>query len=197
MSTTSGVTAKVLFLVGMPGAGKSSCVEHLEAKGIPSVYFGGVVVDEAKRRNGGETNESVEKQVREEFRAKDGMAAIALRIIPKIDKLLETHERVVADGLYSWTEYKVIKEHYGDEALIVAITAPRMVRHQRLAHRPVRPLTEEQVTAREYAEIENIEKGGPIANADYTINNDTDPIRMLSDLDNILYDTGFYPAELD
>lgn len=197
MSDGNKHAAKVLFLVGMPGAGKSSCVEHLEAKGIPSVYFGGIVVEETRRRNNGETSEALEKVVREEFRAKDGMAAIALRIIPKIDELLTTHDRVVADGLYSWTEYKVLKEHFGDDALVVAITAPRMVRHERLARRPVRPLTEEQVTAREYAEIENIEKGGPIANADFTVTNDTDPLQMLTDLDNILYDAGFYsPAEL-
>ena len=53
-------------------------------------------------------------------------------------------------------------------------------------------LTEAEVTAREYAEIENIEKGGPIANADYTINNDNDPAEMLQHLDNLLTDTGFY-----
>lgn len=175
----------------MPGAGKSSCVGHLEAKDIPSVYFGGVVVDEVKRRNGGITTPELEKEVREEFRAKDGMAAIALRIVPKIDKLLEAHTRVVADGLYGWTEYKVIKEHYGDKALVIAITAPRAVRHERLSHRPERPLTPEQAAQRDYAEIENIEKGGPIANADYTINNDKDPLQMLSELDHILQDTGF------
>ncbi len=185
----------VLFLVGMPGAGKSTCVEHLEAKGIPSVYFGGVVVDEAKRRNNGETTPELEKSVREEFRARDGMAAIALRIIPKIDELLKKHDRVVADGLYSWTEYKVIKEHYGETALIVAITAPRALRHARLAHRPVRPLTEDQVTDREYAEIENIEKGGPIANADYTVNNGRDPVALLNELDKVLYETGYLAPE--
>lgn len=181
----------VLFLVGMPGAGKSTCVQHLEAKGIPSVYFGGLVVEETKRRNNGETSEALEKIVREEFRAKDGMAALALRIIPKIDELLAAHDVVVADGLYSWTEYKVIKEHYGDKALVVAVSTPRHIRHERLARRPVRPLTKEQVIAREYAEIENIEKGGPIANADYTLTNNQDPAALLQDLDNLLLDIGY------
>lgn len=181
----------VLFLVGMPGAGKSTCVQHLEAKGIPSVYFGGLVVEETKRRNNGETSEALEKIVREEFRAKDGMAALALRIIPKIDELLAAHDVVVADGLYSWTEYKVIKEHYCDKALVVAVSTPRHIRHERLARRPVRPLTKEQVIAREYAEIENIEKGGPIANADYTLTNNQDPAALLQDLDNLLLDIGY------
>lgn len=184
---------RVLALVGMPGAGKSSCVEHLEANGVPSVYFGGVVVDEVKRRFGEDgVNEANEKLVREEFREVDGKGAIAKRIIPKINELLKSHDNVVADGLYSWTEYKMFKETYGDKALIVAITAPRRLRHERLAHRPVRPLTEKQVISREYAEIENLEKGGPIANADYTINNDGDPTELLHTLDNLLSDTGFY-----
>jgi len=182
----------VLVLVGMPGAGKSSCVDHLTAKGIPSVYFGGVVVNETKKRYGEDgVNEANEKLVREDLRAKDGKGAIAKRIIPEIDELLKEHKSVVADGLYSWTEYKMFKEHYGDKALFVAITAPRHLRHERLAHRPVRPLTKEQVTAREYAEIENLEKGGPIANADYTLTNDGDPVGLLQNLDNLLAETGF------
>lgn len=187
------VTPQVLVLVGMPGAGKSSCVDHLAAKGIPSAYFGGVVVNEVKKRWGEDgVTPDREKFVREEMREIDGKGAIAKRIIPEIDKLLETHHSVVADGLYSWTEYKMFKEHYGDKALIVAITAPRHLRHKRLAHRPVRPLTEEEVTKRDYAEIENIEKGGPIANADYTLTNDNDAYELLQNLDNLLADTGFY-----
>lgn len=191
MKKENVIKPSIIFLVGMPGAGKSSCVDHLELKGIPSVYFGGIVVDETKRRNNGQTSESLEKEVREEFRAKDGKEAIVKRIAIQIDELLKTHDRVVADGLYSWSEYKYIKEYYGDRALVVAITAPRHIRHQRLAHRPVRPLTEEQVSSREYAEIENIEKGGPIANADYTINNDSDALDMLNSLDKVLRETGF------
>lgn len=176
---------KVLVLVGMPGAGKSFCVDHLTENGIPSVYFGGVVVDETIKRHG-KTNEVLEKAVREEFRDKDGKGAIAMRIIPKIHELFKTHDRVVADGLYSWSEYKIFKEAFNDHAIILAITAPRHVRHERLANRPVRPFTEAEVTSREFAEIENLEKGGPIANADYTIVNDEDPYVLIERLDHIL-----------
>jgi len=186
---------RILFLVGMPGAGKSSCVEHLTTKGLPSVYFGGIVVEETKKRNNGKTSEALEKVVREEFRAQDGNEAIVKRIVQQIDKLLETHEQVVADGLYSWTEYKFVKQYYGEKALIVAITAPRHIRHERLAHRPIRPLSKNEVTSREYAEIENLEKGGPIANADYTVNNDGDALDMLNQLDKILHHTGFIELE--
>jgi dephospho-CoA kinase len=186
----SDADKKVLVLVGMPGAGKSFCVEHLKEQGVPSVYFGGVVVDEAKRRHG-ETNEKYEKEIREEFREVDGKGAIAKRIIPKIYELFKSHDRVVADGLYSWTEYKMFKEEFGDSSIIVAIAAPRHLRHKRLAKRPVRPLTEEEVTTREYAEIENLEKGGPIANADYTVVNDEDPYQLIERLEHILHEVHF------
>jgi dephospho-CoA kinase len=181
---------KVITLVGMPGAGKSFCVDHLVEKGLPRVYFGGVVVDETMRRYG-KVDEKHEKIVREDLRAKEGKGAVAKRIIKQIDELAaKGQKRIVADGLYSWTEYKIFKERWGDDAIIIAITAPRHIRHERLADRPVRPFTEEEVTAREYAEIENIEKGGPIANADYTVVNNGTPEEMIAQLDKIL-------AELD
>ncbi len=182
---------KVLVLVGMPGAGKSTIVDHLDEKGIPSVYFGGITVNEVKRR-GLEVNEKNEKKIREELRATEGPGVMAKRIIPEIEALFKQgYDLVVADGLYSWTEYKIFKDHYGKQALIVAIAAPRFIRHQRLAVRPTRPLTEEQVTAREYAEIENIEKGGPIANADYTLVNNEGKLHLLNQVDKLLEEVGF------
>lgn len=181
---------KVITLVGMPGAGKSYCVDYLEQKGFPSVYFGGITIDEVKAR-GMEVNEANEKFVREDIRAQEGKGAYAKRIIAKIEQLVaDGHKVVVADGLYSWTEYKIFKESFQDNAIVIAITAPRMVRHERLAQRPVRPLNDAEVTAREYAEIENLEKGGPIANADYTIVNNDTPEDMLNKLDSILQEQG-------
>lgn len=170
----------------MPGAGKSTLVDYLAEKNVPSVYFGGITVNEVKRR-GLEVNEVNEKAVREELRATEGIGVMAQRIIPEIEKLFEAGNHVVvADGLYSWTEYKIFKDHFGDKAVIIAIAAPRKVRHARLENRPVRPLTDEQVTAREFAEIENIEKGGPIANADYTLLNNKDQANLIHQLDELL-----------
>lgn len=182
---------KIIALVGMPGTGKSTLVEYLENKGIPSVYFGGITIDEVKAR-GLEVNEQNEKTVREDIRAKEGNGAYAKRIIDKIDKLAEDGQpEVVADGLYSWTEYKIFKERFGDDAVIIAVASPRKARHERLASRPIRPLTNEQVTAREYAEIENLEKGGPIANADYTLVNDGTKEELVAKFERILQEINF------
>ncbi len=177
---------KVLVFVGMPGAGKSVCVDHVVKRGFPSAYFGGITIDEVKAR-GLDVNEANEKMVREDIRAKEGVDAYAKHIIAKIEGFaVEGHKNVVVDGLYSWTEYKAFKDKFGNNAVVVAIAAPRLLRHERLAKRPVRPLNDQEVTSREYAEIENLEKGGPIANADYTLVNDGTEEQLLSKLENIL-----------
>jgi len=182
---------KVVAFVGMPGAGKSSCVTYLEQKKFPSVYFGGITIDEVKAR-GLEVNEVNEKIVREDIRAKEGKGAYANRIISQIEKYFsEGHKNVIVDGLYTWSEYKIFKEHFGSAVTVVAVAAARKLRHERLAKRPIRPLTEEEITSREYAEIENMEKGGPIANADYTIVNDSSQSEMIAKLDQILREISF------
>jgi dephospho-CoA kinase len=181
---------KAIVLVGMPGAGKSVCVEHLKSKGLPSAYFGGITIDEIKAR-GMEVNEANEKLVREDIRAKEGKGAYALRIITQIEKYFEEgHEYVVVDGLYSWTEYKIFKETLENNAIIIAVVTPRSVRHERLAARQIRPLTEQEASSRDYAEIENLEKGGPIANADFYLANDRNPGELEADLDRLLDSLG-------
>ncbi len=179
-------TPHIVALVGMPGAGKSSCVDHLTNKGFPSVYFGGITLKEVEKR-GLEINPENEKLVREELRELHGKDAYAKLIADEISALSQSGQhKIVVDGVYSWSEYKYFKNLYGKNAVIIAIAADRDLRHSRLASRPERPLTEEEVSAREYAEIENIEKGGPIANADYTIVNNESAESLFSQLDEIL-----------
>ncbi len=181
-----GMDNKVIVFVGMPGAGKSACMEYLKAKGVPSAYFGGITIDEVKRR-GMDVNEASEKFVREDIRAKEGKGAYAVRIIQQIEQFFDEGQQiVVVDGLYSWTEYKIFKESFGTRAIIIAIVAPRSARHERLTTRKERPLTEKEASARDYAEIENLEKGGPIANADYYLANEDSVEALQADLEKLL-----------
>lgn len=182
---------KVLTIVGMPGAGKSYAVDFVKNKGVPSVYFGGITLDELKKQNQ-DINETNEKRMREGIRGTEGKDAYAKRIIKQIEELgRQGHDKVVVDGLYSWSEYKLFEQHFKDSVTFVAIAAPRKSRHQRLKNRPVRPLTEKEVTTRDYAEIENLEKGGPIANADYTIVNDGTPEQLIEKFDRLLHEVKF------
>jgi dephospho-CoA kinase len=78
------------------------------------------------------------------------------------------------DGLYSWEEYLYLKEHYGDNFYVVGVWSSPQERYQRLGSRNIRPLTPVEAAGRDRAEIENLNKGGPIAMADFTILNDAD-----------------------
>ncbi|MFH1648065.1 MAG: hypothetical protein ABID71_10495 [Chloroflexota bacterium] len=77
------------------------------------------------------------------------------------------------DGLYSWEEYDHLTPHYADDFKVVAVWASPWTRYARLVSRPVRPLTPDEAAGRDRAEIEHLNKGGPIAMADFTILNDT------------------------
>ncbi len=162
---------KVVSVVGMTGAGKSEVSRVFEQNGFIRVRFGDVTDEEVKQR-GLELNEENERYIRELLRQEHGMSAYAKLNLPRIDSALE-HSDVVIDGLYSWEEYIFLKTYYGEAFWVVAVwTSPRR-RHQRLTTRPERPLTVEEAGNRDRAEIENINKGGPIAMADFTIINES------------------------
>lgn len=162
---------KLIAIVGMCGSGKSTAVDYLTEHNIPKVYFGGVVINAVKEA-GLEVNETNEKMIREKLREDEGKDAIVNRVAKDVKKLIEAgQKRIVLDGLYSWTEYKVLRKEFPDEMTVVAIVTPKALRRERLANRPVRPLTPAEVAERDRSEIENLEKGGPIAIADYYVDN--------------------------
>jgi len=161
---------KVVGVVGMCGAGKSIATDFFREKGWKSFYFGGVTMEELKKR-GMEVNEANERAVREELRRDLGPAAFAIILGDRIVEAAKEGNTVL-DGLYSWQEYVHLKEILGDDLIILAVVTDRSVRYSRLAERKVRPLTAQEAERRDFAEIENLAKGGPIAIADrYIVNN--------------------------
>jgi len=162
---------KVVAIVGMTGSGKSEVARVFTENGFNRIRFGDITDEEVARR-GLELNEENERKVRELLRKEHGMAAYAKLNLPKIDAALEKRD-VVIDGLYSWEEYLVLKGHYGESLIVVAVWASPKTRYTRLTTREKRGLTREQAAGRDKAEIENINKGGPIAMADCTILNES------------------------
>lgn len=169
-------THQIVFIVGMAGAGKSIVSDLLVKEGFAYVRFGQVVIDEMKKR-GLEMNEVNERAVREGLRKEYGMGAMAKLNMQKFDELLKL-SNVVGDGLYSWTEYKILKEKYEDAVHVLAVYAPPKLRYERLEDRATEGDLDshfrsdpKKSQSRDYAEIENIEKGGPIAMADFTVIN--------------------------
>jgi dephospho-CoA kinase len=164
----------IIALVGLCGTGKSEAGRLLESLGYELVYFGGVVVDEVKRR-GLPVNEANEKAVREQLRATHGMAAMAKVKLPAIQEMLAQGKKVAIDGLYSFAEYELLKKTFGDGLKLIAMHTAKPLRYARMAARPVRPLSQADVDARDFFEIKNLDKGGPIAIADAHVVNDDSP----------------------
>jgi dephospho-CoA kinase len=164
-------TNKVIAIVGMAGSGKSEAAKVFEDHGYIRVRFGDITDGEMKKR-GMPVCEANERLCREQLRRELGMGAYAILNQPRIDAALE-NANVVADGLYSWEEYLALKKYYGARFGVVAVYASPRIRYARLAGRPVRPLNAGEAASRDQSEIENLNKGGPIVMADYTLNNET------------------------
>jgi dephospho-CoA kinase len=175
---------KIVSIVGMPGAGKSEVARVFEGKGFTRIRFGDVTDLEIRNR-GLELNEKNERHVRELLRRELGMSAYAKLNLPAIDAALKTGD-VAIDGLYSWEEYLFLKEHYGEGFMAVAVWSSPATRYQRLARRKERTLTGEEAAGRDKAEIENINKGGPIAMADFTVLNESSLSNLRKEVDRVI-----------
>jgi dephospho-CoA kinase len=175
---------KVVSIVGMAGSGKSEVARRFSDKGFTAVRFGDVTDEEVKKR-GLELNEKNERKVRELLREKYGMTAYAQLNLPRIEAARQ-HGDVVIDGLYSWEEYAYLKTHYGDDFMVVAVWASPRTRYSRLSSRQNRPLTFGEAASRDWAEIENINKGGPIAMADFTIINESSLVDLKKEAERII-----------
>ena len=174
---------KLYAIVGMCGSGKSIASDYLVSKGFNKVYFGGVTMDKLKEANL-EVNPENEKMMREKLRSELGMGAFAIVLLPKIKECFNNGNTVL-DGVYSYDEVKILKENF-PELKIIDIVCDKDIRYDRLSIREVRPLTNEEASARDIAEVENIAKAPPIAMADYYILNNGSVEEYKTRLEEIL-----------
>lgn len=113
--------------------GKSEVSDFFVNKGFSYVRFGQITLDEIQKR-GLVVSEDNEKVVREEFRKEHGQGAYAILNIPKFDEFLQAGN-VIGDGLYSWSEYKILKERYGENFIVIAVYSSPETRYDRLENR--------------------------------------------------------------
>ncbi len=174
----------IIAIVGMCGAGKSIASDILEGKGYKKVYFGGVTMEKLKEE-GLEINPENERMMRERLRKELGMGAFAKILLPRIKEYAK-ESNTVLDGLYSWDELKILKDEFGDNLTLIAVIADKNIRYERLSKREIRPFTKDEAIKRDLTEIENVAKAGPIAYADYYIDNNHDLESYKNRLNNIL-----------
>ncbi len=176
---------KIIAILGLPGAGKTVVIDYLMKKyNWPKVYFGEVTFDEMKKK-GLEINEKNERTVREDLRAKYGRLHYASQVVKKIEAL-PNDTNVLVESLYDWKEYLFFRENFGKDFMTIAVYASPETRYERLAKRPVRPLTFEEAQSRDYAQIENIFQAGPIAMANYTVDNNGSIEDLYKQIDKIV-----------
>ena len=175
---------KIISIVGMAGSGKSEVAKLFAENSFTKIRFGDIT-DQEVQKSGLPLNEENERYIREMLRREHGMAAYAKLNLPVIEDALKDQD-VIIDGLYSWDEYIFLKSYYREDFHVVAVWAPPKTRHARLVTRRNRPLTMEEAAARDRAEIENINKGGPIAMADFTIINEASLENLRKEAESII-----------
>ena len=182
---------KILALVGMSGSGKSVAVDYLTSLGYPKVYFGGMILKEMERGGILDTPEN-EKKFREEIREKEGKDWVVRQVVDEVRRLIQAgQKRIVLDGLYAWTEYKILRKEFPGEMTVLALVVPKKLRYKRVSERPERPFNHAEIVERDRTEIENLEKGGPIAIADYYVLNDGEIKETQEKIGKILEDIAF------
>ena len=179
---------KILAIVGMSGSGKSVVVDHLTTKGFPKVYFGGMIYREMERRGIERTPDGEsEKKFREMIRETEGKDWVVRQVINETNDLISAgQKRIILDGLYSWTEYKALKHEFPGQVSVLAVVVDKGLRHKRVGKRPERPFNTEEIQERDRSEVENLEKGGPIAMADFYVLNNSDVEDLKTQVDKVL-----------
>ncbi len=163
------VKRKIVAIVGMPGAGKSSAGEILKKNGFTLLRFGDQT-DIGLKEMDLSLTEKNERRYREQLRKTLGMAAYAIKLKPRLEKALKDNQKIALDGLYSWEEYLHLKKYYKDLILLCIYARPD-IRYARLYKRKIRGLDRKEAVARDIAELDKLNKGGPIAITDYLIEN--------------------------
>lgn len=169
----------------MPGSGKSEAINYLVEKyQWPKIYFAQPTFDEMERR-GLERTQANERLVREDLRNLHGEDFYAQEAVKKVEMMSET-PFILLESFYSAPEYRVFKDRFGDDFLSVAIHTRPSIRHARLAKRPERPLTSTEAVERDWAQLNRLTQGTPIALADYMIINEGAREDLYAHLDKVV-----------
>lgn len=126
---SSRPAVKVLFVTGMPAAGKEEFVQVAAGLGFSIVRMGDVVRDEARRRGLPITDAAVGGMAHEE-RLAHGFGIWAERTLPRLKG-----ERIIVDGLRGKAELDVFRRALGDGLVVLAIHASRGTRYARVKRR--------------------------------------------------------------
>lgn len=149
---------KVVLVAGMPGSGKSIVSKVARDMGFGTVCMGDVVREEVEKRGLSLTRDNISKIARE-LRKREGMQAIAIRVLDRVLELLSKGlDLVVVDGVRGYDEVKYFKDNLGRHAKLIVLTvhASPETRFKRLCRRGREddPRTWEEFLRRDLEELD-------------------------------------------
>lgn len=176
---------KVIGVVGLNGSGKDELINYLHDHcGVPKLSMGDVVRDIAAKEGIPPTRDKLHDISRRYF-AEYGKDYFAKRLIKKIEEKqwqVEDAERgskayrvVGITGIRTPTDVKTLKEHFGQDFLLVQIeVSDPAIRYERMKQRGEArdPQTYEEFRQQDKHEEEMFHISKAIQQADLTINND-------------------------
>jgi len=173
---------KVIAISGMPGAGKGVASEAAKQLGFDVLVLGDVIREETQRRGLDPTPQNI-GAVMLQVRELEGPAAVAKRLLPKIEQCHS--EVVIVEGVRSLHELNELKSKF--EVIILVIHASPKTRFQRLLSRGRSddPNTWEIFTERDNREL-TVGLGQVIALADYLAVNENSISELQSAVKGIL-----------
>jgi len=151
----------------MPGAGKSTIVSSLKARGLEALNLGDGVRAEAKKRNLEPTGENLGKMMLE-LREKNGPGAVANLLTERIKN--SQSEVIVIDGIRSTAEIEVLKNVGPVKLLSIEASTDTRYKFLGVRGRSDDPVTREKFEERDKREL-GVGIGKSIAIADETISN--------------------------
>lgn len=160
----------LIGLSGLSGAGKSTAIAHLSAQGFGTGYYAGATLVEELVRRGLPQIPDNERAVRKEMRDAHGMAVFAERALPAI-KATMADGHVLLDAVYCPEERDCYRNAFGEHFTILAILAPFDIRSARVIKRPDRPITPDQLAARDALELGCFDLGSVLEIATHTLSN--------------------------
>ena len=151
----------------MPGAGKSTIVSSLKARGLEALNLGDGIRAEAKKRNLEPTGENLGKLMLE-LREKNGPGAVADLLTERIKN--SQSEVIVIDGVRSTAEIEVLKNVGPVKLLSIEASTDTRYKFLGVRGRSDDPVTREKFEERDKREL-GVGIGKSIAIADETISN--------------------------
>lgn len=185
---------KIIAVVGMPGCGKSTMLDHMQSKGIPFFNMGDVVTKiEPEKRGIKQISEGIEHKIRTELREKLGPAAIAIRTAEEVKSRFKNEKVIAIGGIHSPAELNHFRKEFGNDFFIVCIDCSEKTRLERLKKRSHRPLDEKAFWHREEWE-HSVGIDEAMRSANVHINNEGSKEALIKQTDAIIKGLGIQTA---